>query len=77
MMITVCWTGSNVAGLVKVLKYMEQAAINMLALTNFAICINLALIILVSNEDSSSGGSEICTLDAYERETRELAQGKK
>eukprot|EP00903_Cladosiphon_okamuranus_P012700 g11874.t1 len=46
MMVSVCWTGSNVTGFVKTLKYIEQAAMNMFALTNFAICTNLALIIL-------------------------------
>ena len=49
MMVTLCWVQSNVEGLVKTLKFMEVAAGNMLAITNLAICINLALIVLVSS----------------------------
>lgn len=47
MMVTVCWTGSNVEGFVKTIKFLELAASNMLAITNLAICVNLALIIMV------------------------------
>lgn len=49
MMITVCWTGSNVEGFIKTLKFVELTASNMLAITNLAICVNLALIIMVSD----------------------------
>ena len=48
MMVTLCWVKNNVGGLVKAIKFMELAAGNMLAITNLAICINLALIVLVS-----------------------------
>lgn len=48
VMITVCWTGSNLVGFMKALKYIELCAFNMFALTNLAICVNLALVISVS-----------------------------
>ena len=47
-MITVCWTGSNLVGFMKFLKYIELCAFNMFALTNLAICVNLALVVSVS-----------------------------
>ncbi|CAM9229600.1 unnamed protein product [Scytosiphon promiscuus] len=46
MMLSVCWAGSDVEGFVKTLKFVELAASNMLAITNLAICVNLALIIM-------------------------------
>ncbi|CAM9229526.1 unnamed protein product [Scytosiphon promiscuus] len=46
MMVTVCWTGSNLMGLIKAIKFIELAAGNMLAITNLAICVNLALVIM-------------------------------
>ena len=48
LMISVCWTESNLAGFIKTIKYIELAASNMLAITNLAICVNLALIVMVS-----------------------------
>ncbi|CAM9229216.1 unnamed protein product [Scytosiphon promiscuus] len=45
IMILMCWTGSNLEGLVKAFKYLELASSNMLAITNLAVCINLALIV--------------------------------
>lgn len=47
-MILICWTGSNLEGLVKTFKFLELASSNMLAITNLAVCINLALIVSVS-----------------------------
>ena len=48
-MVTACWTGSGVEGFVKALKFVELSAINMFAVTNLAICANLALIVSVSS----------------------------
>eukprot|EP00752_Nemacystus_decipiens_P005588 g5057.t1 len=45
-MILVCWTGENLEALAKTLKFVELAAGHMLAITNLAICVNLALIIM-------------------------------
>eukprot|EP00752_Nemacystus_decipiens_P008538 g7625.t1 len=45
MMVSVCWTGSNLEGFIKALKFIELSAFNMFAVTNLAICINLALIV--------------------------------
>eukprot|EP00752_Nemacystus_decipiens_P002690 g2512.t1 len=45
MMISVCWTGSNLLGFIKALKFIELAAFNMFAVTNLAVCVNLALIV--------------------------------
>ncbi|CAN0278088.1 unnamed protein product [Ectocarpus sp. 6 AP-2014] len=45
-MVLVCWAGSNVTGFVKALKFLELVASNMLAITNLAICANLALVIM-------------------------------
>ena len=53
LMVTNCWTGSGVEGFVKALKFFELSAINMFAVTNLAICVNLALIISVSTDTSS------------------------
>ena len=47
-MVTKCWTDSGVEGFVKALKFVELSGINMFAITNLAICVNLALIISVS-----------------------------
>ncbi|CAM9158442.1 unnamed protein product [Hapterophycus canaliculatus] len=46
MMVTVCWTRSSLENFVKTLKFLELSASNMLAITNLAICVNLALIIM-------------------------------
>ncbi|CAM9229677.1 unnamed protein product [Scytosiphon promiscuus] len=46
MMVTVCWTGSNLEVFIKILKFVELAASNMLAITNLAICMNIALIVI-------------------------------
>ncbi|CAM9696298.1 unnamed protein product [Ectocarpus fasciculatus] len=45
MMVTVCWAGKNLEGLIKTVKFIELASSHMLALTHLAICINLALIV--------------------------------
>eukprot|EP00752_Nemacystus_decipiens_P002662 g2490.t1 len=44
-MVTLCWTGSEVEGLIKTLKFIELSASNMYAITNLAICVNLALVV--------------------------------
>eukprot|EP00752_Nemacystus_decipiens_P002664 g2492.t1 len=48
-MVSACWTGSNVEGLMRALKYIGLSAFNMYAITNLAICINLALIVSGKN----------------------------
>ncbi|CAM9379811.1 unnamed protein product [Ectocarpus fasciculatus] len=44
-MISVCWVGTHLEGFIKALKFLEQASSNMLAVTNLAVCINLALVV--------------------------------
>eukprot|EP00903_Cladosiphon_okamuranus_P012468 g11677.t1 len=44
-MISVCWTGSNLEGFIKALKFMELSSFNMFAVTNLAINVNLALVV--------------------------------
>eukprot|EP00752_Nemacystus_decipiens_P005629 g5094.t1 len=46
MMIDVCWTSKNMEGFIKTIKFIEFSGSNMLAITNLAICVNLALIVL-------------------------------
>ncbi len=46
-MISVCWVDENLDGLIKSFKFLQQASSNMYAITNLAICVNLALIITV------------------------------
>lgn len=46
-MIAVCWAGENLEGLLKFLTFIELASANMFAITNLAICVNLALIVMV------------------------------
>ncbi|CAB1108949.1 unnamed protein product [Ectocarpus sp. CCAP 1310/34] len=45
-MISVCWAGDGLTALIKTFEFFELAASNMLAITNLAICINLAQIIM-------------------------------
>ncbi|CAM9834239.1 unnamed protein product [Ectocarpus fasciculatus] len=45
-MISVCWAGGNLLNLIKFLKFLELASANMLAITNLAICVNLALVVM-------------------------------
>lgn len=47
-MISVCWTGANLLKLIKTFKFLELVSVNMLAMTNLAICMNLALVVMVS-----------------------------
>ena len=54
MMVTVCWIDSTAEGFIKTLKFIELTASNMLAITNLAICANLALIISVSAQEYSA-----------------------
>lgn len=46
-MISVCWTRGNIAGLIKALKFLQLAASHLMAFINLAICVNLALIVVV------------------------------
>ena len=64
MMITVCWTASNLEGFIKTLKYIELGASNMLAITNLAICVNLALIVSVSSRQERVGPQRLSTMYA-------------
>ena len=50
-MVTVNWIDSNLVGFIKALRFMELSAFNMFAVTNLAICVNLALVVWVSNEE--------------------------
>ncbi|CAN0129325.1 unnamed protein product [Ectocarpus sp. 4 AP-2014] len=45
VMVSSCFAGSKLLGLIKFIKFLELAAANMLAATNLGICINLALIV--------------------------------
>ena len=47
-MVLLCWSKSELLILIKALKFMEIVGANMLAVTNVAICVNLALIVSVS-----------------------------
>lgn len=55
-MISVCWTGANLIKLIKTFKFLELASVNMLAMTNLAICMNLALVVMVSYLWQTNGG---------------------
>lgn len=48
ILITLCKFQSKYTGTIKTVKYLERVASTMLAVTNLAICINLALIVSVS-----------------------------
>ena len=48
MMISICWLSGKAEGFLMAIKYLELTASNMLAVTNLAISVNLALIVLVS-----------------------------
>ncbi|CAN0497251.1 unnamed protein product, partial [Ectocarpus sp. 12 AP-2014] len=45
MMVTVCWTESDLIGFIKAVKFIEYVSSNMMAITHLAICVNLALIV--------------------------------
>ncbi|CAM9240864.1 unnamed protein product [Ectocarpus sp. 4 AP-2014] len=45
MMVTVCWTESDLIGFIKAVKFIEFVSSNMMAITHLAICVNLALIV--------------------------------
>ena len=47
-MILACWSNRDVSWFIKVWKFVELTADNMLAATNFAICLQLSLIVSVS-----------------------------
>ncbi|CAB1104991.1 unnamed protein product [Ectocarpus sp. CCAP 1310/34] len=63
-MISVCWAGANLIKLIKTFKFLELASVNMLATTNLAICINLALVVMSEsiNNTSPSAPHGICSL---------------
>ena len=46
-MVLNCWVKEDLLGLIKALKFTEQTGSNLVAVTNFAICANLALIVHV------------------------------
>ena len=48
-MVFLCWTNSGDLKFVKAMKFVELVAGNMLAVTNVAICVNLALVVSVSD----------------------------
>lgn len=52
-MVLLCWGKSELLILIKALKFIELVGGNMLAVTNVAICINLALIVSVSADPGS------------------------
>ena len=54
-MVTLCWSGSGAESFMKVLKFSQLAASNMFAVTNLAICVNLALVVSVSREKIQNG----------------------
>ncbi|CAM9149866.1 unnamed protein product [Ectocarpus sp. 12 AP-2014] len=45
VMVSACYTATNVVGLIKTVKFVMMTSSNMLAATNLGICINLALIV--------------------------------
>lgn len=45
-----CWFESSLEWLLKIFKFAELVGANMLAVTNIAICLNLALIVHVSKK---------------------------
>eukprot|EP00903_Cladosiphon_okamuranus_P017796 g16379.t1 len=45
-MVHLCWSASDVEGFIKTLKFIELSASNMYAVTNLAICVNLALVVV-------------------------------
>lgn len=47
-MVLLCWSKTELLILIKSLKFLEVVGGNMLAVTNVAICVNLALIVSVS-----------------------------
>lgn len=47
-MVYVCWVNEADIPIIWILKFIEQTATNMLAVTNLGICVNLALIVSVS-----------------------------
>lgn len=54
-MVLLCWSKWELLVLIKALKFMEVVGANMLAVTNVAICVNLALIVSVSRWASCCG----------------------
>lgn len=50
MMILACWSKEGLVWVIKLFKFVELTADNMLAITNLAICVQLALIVSVSRK---------------------------
>lgn len=46
-MVSLCWTGHHLEAFIKTIKFIELCSANMLAITNLAIAVNLALIVKV------------------------------
>lgn len=46
-LVSLCWAKSSVLRFIQAMKFLELVGGNMLAITNLAICINLALIVSV------------------------------
>lgn len=49
-MVLNCWVGKDLVPLIKALKFVELAGSNLVAVTNLAICANLAFIMHVSSQ---------------------------
>lgn len=47
-MVSLCWTKSSMLRAIQALKFVELVGGNLLAITNVAICVNLAIIVWVS-----------------------------
>lgn len=59
-MVLNCWVGDGVLAVVKALKFLELVGSNLVAVTNLAICSNLAFIVHVSvNRFIVDGSSKI------------------
>lgn len=48
-MVLLCWLDGSMEIIVRLLTFVELVGVNMLAATNVAICVNLALIVRVSS----------------------------
>lgn len=47
LMVMLCWSKEEALGFIKFVKFWQQTGSNMMAVTNLAICMNLALIVSV------------------------------
>lgn len=65
-MVLICEISANLTGFVKFMKFVELATGNMLAVTNVAVCVNLALIVRVSGHGGFiffQRSADLCVLD--------------